>query len=64
MTFYLILPGRKLADVLIEPDVKAFGWTDYPNYEELIYLGEEAVEAKIEAIRQRLENHSIKKAMF
>ncbi len=63
MAFHLSMPGRKLADVLIEPDVKAFDWTDYSNYEKLIHLGEAAAEAKIEEIRQWYEHPFRKRAM-
>jgi NTE family protein len=52
MNYYLGSANRIKADVLIEPVVGKFGWTDFFAFEELIRLGETAAEQKIAEIRK------------
>jgi NTE family protein len=54
MNYYLGTADRISADVLIEPVVRKFGWTDFFAFEELIHQGELAAELKIEEIKQIL----------
>ena len=63
MSFYLSKQSREGADVLIEPDVRQVEWTDFLNYEELIYEGEKAAESEIENIREML-NGRFRKRIF
>jgi NTE family protein len=52
MNYYLSTAGRENADVVIEPLVRNFGWTDFIAFEELIRQGEIAAELKIDEIRE------------
>ena len=52
MNSYLSTAGRINADVVIEPVVGNFDWTDFPAYKELIRHGENAAELKIEEIKK------------
>jgi NTE family protein len=52
MNYYLSMPGRLNADVVIEPEVSKFDWTDFLSFEELIRQGENAAELKIEEIKK------------
>jgi NTE family protein len=54
MNYYLGTADRISAEVLIEPVVRNFGWTDFFAYKELIRQGELAAEPKIEEIKQIL----------
>ena len=51
MNYYLSTQGRLNADVVIEPAVRKFGWTDFFAFKELIHQGEIAAELKIEEIK-------------
>jgi NTE family protein len=55
MDFYLGAADRLNADVIIEPVVGDFGWTDFLAFEKLIHQGELAVELKINAIKNMLK---------
>ncbi|MEJ2102370.1 MAG: patatin-like phospholipase family protein [Desulfobacterales bacterium] len=55
MNYYLGTADRISADVLIEPVVRNFGWTDFFAFEELIHQGELAAEQKIDEIKQILK---------
>jgi NTE family protein len=57
MDFYLGAADRLNADVIIEPVVGDFGWTDFLAFEKLIHQGELAVELKINAIKNILKPH-------
>ena len=52
MNYYLSTAGRVNADVVIEPIVRNFGWTDFFAFKELIRQGEIAAELKIEEIKE------------
>jgi NTE family protein len=52
MNYYLGTANRIKTDVLIQPVVGSFGWTDYFAYEELIRQGESAAEQKIDEIKK------------
>jgi NTE family protein len=52
MNYHLSRMGRANADVIIEPAVRRFGWTDYFAYEALIREGETAAESKIDQIKE------------
>jgi NTE family protein len=52
MNYYLSTAGRINADVVIEPVVRNFGWTDFFAFKELIRQGEIAAELKIEEIKE------------
>ena len=54
MNYYLGTADRISAEVLIEPVVREFGWTDFFAFEELIRQGELAAELKIGEIKQIL----------
>ncbi len=54
MEYHLSRPGRQQADLLIEPDVRHFHWTDFLKYDELIDRGEQAAESKLDEIRRAL----------
>jgi NTE family protein len=54
MSVTLSCPGRQSADILLVPEVKNTDWTDFPNYKELIRIGEKAAESKIKAIHEML----------
>jgi len=55
MNYYLGTADRINADVLIEPVVGNFGWTDFFAFEELIRQGENAAEQKIDEIKNLLK---------
>jgi NTE family protein len=55
MNYFLGTADRISAEVLIEPVVRDFGWTDFFAFEELIRQGELAAELKIEEIKQILK---------
>jgi NTE family protein len=57
MDYYLGAADRLNADVIIEPVVGDFGWTDFLAFEKLIHQGELAVELKINAIKNILKPH-------
>jgi NTE family protein len=46
------LAWRQQADVIIEPDVKPFVWDDFTRSDEMIAVGEAAVEAVLPQIRE------------
>jgi NTE family protein len=52
MDYYLSTTGRINADVVIEPVVRNFGWTDFFAFKELMRQGEIAAELKIEEIKE------------
>jgi NTE family protein len=54
MNYYLGAADRIRTEVLIEPVVRNFGWTDFFAFKELIRQGELAAELKIEEIKQIL----------
>ena len=56
MNYYLGATDRMSADVIIEPVVRNFGWTDFFAFEELIRQGEFAAERKIDEIKQILKS--------
>jgi hypothetical protein len=62
MGFHLNRRSIEGADVIIEPAVSQFQWTDFFSYEKLICEGEKAAESKIEEIRDRLEQGFRKRA--
>jgi NTE family protein len=45
---------RQQADVIVEPDVKSFVWDDFTRTNELVAVGEAAVEAALPQIREVL----------
>lgn len=55
MSFHLNRLIRQTADILIEPCVTQFQWTDFLRHEHIIREGERAAEAKISEIRSRLK---------
>ena len=55
MNYYLGTADRISAEILIEPVVRTFGWTDFFAFEELIRQGELAAELKIKEIKQILK---------
>jgi NTE family protein len=55
MNYYLGTADRINADVLIEPVVGNFGWTDFFAFEELIHQGQIAAELKIDEIKNILK---------
>ena len=55
MNYYLSERGRANADVVIEPAVRNFGWTDFYAFEKLIRYGEKAAESKIKEIKEILK---------
>jgi len=61
MNYYLSTGGRINADVVIEPVVRKFGWTDFFAFEELIRQGESAAELKIEEIKEIIKPGFLKK---
>jgi NTE family protein len=63
MRFYLCSPGRQSADILLVPEVKTTDWTDFPDYEDLIGIGEKAAEAKITALHEMLKYPMRKKVI-
>ena len=56
MNHYLSAAGRVNADVVIEPLVRNFGWTDFFAFEELIRQGEIAAQLKIEEIKETVKH--------
>ncbi|MEJ2164184.1 MAG: patatin-like phospholipase family protein [Desulfobacterales bacterium] len=52
MNYYLSAAGRINAEVVVEPDVRDFSWTDFFAYKELIRRGEIAAEQKIAEIKK------------
>jgi NTE family protein len=52
MNYYLSAWGRLNAEVVIEPAVRKFDWTDFFAFKELIRQGEMAAELKIEEIKE------------
>jgi len=52
MEYHLSRPGRELADILIEPDVRHFHWTEFLSYNEIIERGEQAAESKLDEIHK------------
>ena len=52
MNYYLSTAGRINAEVVIEPVVRNFGWTDFFAFKELIRQGEIAAELKIAEIKE------------
>jgi NTE family protein len=50
------LAWRQQADVIIEPDVKPFVWDDFSHTNELVAVGEAAVQAALPQIREALGN--------
>jgi NTE family protein len=63
MEYHLSRPGRELADILIEPDVKHLHWTDFLNYEELIERGQQAAASKLDEIHRALKRARRKKIL-
>jgi len=55
--------SRESADVIIEPAVKQFAWTDFPKYEKFIREGEKATEAKLREI-QAMVNHQFRRRLY
>ena len=55
MAYNLSTRSREIADLLIEPEVREIGWTEFPNYAEIIRRGEQSAALKIEEIRKILE---------
>ncbi len=51
MITHLARPGRQQCDVLIEPEVEPFHWTDFSRFAEIIACGERAAAANIDRIR-------------
>lgn len=51
----LSLPGREQCDILIEPAIDGFFWTDFSSYSSFFELGEAAAMEKIDDIRQLLQ---------
>jgi len=51
MITHLARPGRQQCDVLIEPEVEPFHWTDFSRFAEIIARGERAAAANIDRIR-------------
>ncbi len=51
MITHLARPGRRQCDVLIEPEVEPFHWTDFSRFAEIIACGEAAATASIDRIR-------------
>ncbi len=51
MITHLAHPGRRQCDVLIEPEVDAFHWTDFSRFAEIIACGEAAATAGADRIR-------------
>ncbi len=55
----LSLPGRERCDILIEPAVDEFYWTDFSCYDSFFELGEAAATEKIDDIRQLLQKQHL-----
>ncbi|HYB62626.1 MAG TPA: patatin-like phospholipase family protein [Methylomirabilota bacterium] len=52
---YADLQWRKAADVIIEPDVRKFGWDDFEKTPQLVAAGEEAARAALPKIHAAIE---------
>jgi NTE family protein len=52
---YADLQWRKAADVIIEPDVRKFGWDDFEKTPQLVAAGEEAARAALPKIQAAIE---------
>jgi NTE family protein len=53
------LEWRQHSDVIIEPDVKPYGWDDFSKAGEMIRAGEEAALKALPAIRSVLEGKNV-----
>jgi len=51
MITHLARPGRQQCDLLIEPDVDPFHWTDFSRFADIIACGETTAAANIDRIR-------------
>lgn len=51
MITHLARPGRQQCDLLIEPEVESFHWTDFSRFADIIACGETAAVASIDRIR-------------
>jgi len=54
MMLHMRSAGRRVCDVLVEPDVGAFSWTDFDRYEDIIRAGEQAAQDRLPEIRRAL----------
>ena len=54
MMLHLRSAGRRVCDVLIEPDVTPFTWTDFDRYADIVTAGEQAARDRLPAIRSAL----------
>ena len=55
MSFFLNRHRKKNLDILIEPTVANYSWTDFFRYQELIRIGETAAELKLKEIRNAVK---------
>ena len=55
MMLHMRSAGRRVCDVLVEPDVGAFCWTDFDRYEDIIHTGELAAQEQLPEIRRALQ---------
>jgi hypothetical protein len=54
MMLHLRSAGRRVCDVLVEPDVTPFTWMDFDRYEDIIQAGEQAARDRLPSIRNVL----------
>jgi len=54
MMFHMHSAGRRVCDVLVEPDVGTFTWTDFDHYEDIIQTGEQTAQDRLPDIRRAL----------
>ena len=50
---------RRMADVVIDPDVRAVHWADFGNFDYSIRAGAEATERALPEIRQLLRHERV-----
>ena len=55
----LVRYSRRLADVLVEPDVKSVHWADFSAWERCVEAGERATERAVPEIRQLLRHERL-----
>ena len=54
MMLHLRSAGRRVCDVLVEPDVTPFTWADFDRYGDIVTAGEQAARDRLPAIRSAL----------
>lgn len=54
MMLHLRSAGRRVCDVLVEPNVTPFTWADFDRYADIVSAGEQAARRRLPAIRSAL----------